>query len=97
MEILCTHNHGVRAGKDQRGVPIVEPYEIRRPAAGALDVDDDSAPVPFANGVPVHQEPVAYRRSHTFRFVRRAPYEKRPTLLEAARNDDQNVTGDRFL
>jgi hypothetical protein len=45
----------------------------------------------------VHQEPVAYRRSHTSRFVRRGLYEKRPTLLEATRNDDQTVTGDRFL
>jgi hypothetical protein len=45
----------------------------------------------------VHQEPIAYRRSHTSRFVRRAPYEKRRAVPEAARNDDQTVTGRPFL
>jgi hypothetical protein len=40
----------------------------------------------------VHHEPVAKRRLHTSRFVRRVPYEKRPALPEATRIDDQTVT-----
>ena len=55
-------DHGIRAGNHQGGVPVVEPHEVRGPAAEALDLDDDSAPVRFTNGIPVHQEPIAYRR-----------------------------------
>lgn len=58
------HHDGVRAGKHQTGVPVVEAHHVGRPAFEALDLHDHPSPVPFANGMPVHQEPVSYCSIH---------------------------------
>lgn len=58
------HHDGVRAGKHQAGVPVVEAHHVGRPAFEALDLHNHTTPVPFANGMSVHQEPVSYCSIH---------------------------------